>query len=97
MVWLAAAIVGVGFVCGLVLRLVAFVVVGSIIVAMLVLVGAAHGSQHLLLDFVVALIGVQVGYVLGMLARARLLQPLFRTQERRKSHADSGYSRHIGR
>jgi hypothetical protein len=70
MYWLAAGLFFIGAVCGATIRLMVFVVVvlGAAIIA--IAVGFSHGAGAAILDAVLAVVALQVGYVAGLLLRA---------------------------
>jgi hydrogenase/urease accessory protein HupE len=93
MIWLSAGFVILGILCGLALRLVPFIVV--LLAALFTVIGVelARGDNSALLDALVTVAALQVGYVLGLVLRAAL----HRSSVPDSNAADrpSGFLRHL--
>jgi hypothetical protein len=93
MIWLSAGFVILGILCGLALRLVPFIVV--LLAALFTVIGVelALGDNSALLDALVTVAALQVGYVLGLVLRAAL----HRSSVPDSNAADrpSGFLRHL--
>ena len=72
MIWLSAGFVILGILCGVALRLVPFILV--LLAAVLAVIGVelARNDDGALLDALVTVVALQVGYVLGLVLRAAL-------------------------
>jgi len=72
MIWLSAGFVVLGILCGLALRLVPFILV--LLAAALAVIGVelARGDNGAVLDALVTVVALQVGYVMGLVLRATL-------------------------
>ena len=66
--WLALGCVLFGAVCGAILRFLPFLAIAAITVVLLLGIGAAAG--HAGLAAVTGIVGLQIGYGLGVIARA---------------------------
>jgi hypothetical protein len=67
---LLAGIVILGVILGLAFRFLSFAIVAVIVVAVVTIGSSATATGAMLLNAVLAAVGLQVGYVLGLVARA---------------------------
>lgn len=93
MIWLSAGFVVLGVLCGLALRLVPFIVV--LLAAVLAVIGVklAEGDKGAVLDALVTVVALQVGYVLGLVLRAALHRS--RVPHSNAIDRPSGFLRHL--
>lgn len=93
MIWLSAGFVILGILCGLALRLVPFVLV--LLAAVLAVVGVelARGDSGAVLDALVTVMALQMGYVLGLVLRAALQRS--RVPDSNAADRPSGFLRHL--
>jgi hypothetical protein len=75
MYWFIAALLVLGAICGATVRLMVFVVVLVGAAAIAAASGAAHGGWTVVVDAVVAIACLQVGYVAGLVLRAKRPSP----------------------
>jgi hypothetical protein len=69
MAWLLAGIVIFGAMLGLAFRFLFFAVILGLVVAIVIVKSWSAGVEQTLLNGVLAAVGLQVGYVLGLVAR----------------------------
>lgn len=74
--WLALGCLLLGAACGAVFRLLSFLAIAAVLVAVLLASGAASG--HALAATIIVIVGLQVGYGLGVIARAAVRNYLSR-------------------
>lgn len=70
MYWLVAGLILIGAVCGATIRLMVFI--GVLLCAAVIAVSVAHGWGAAMLDAVIAVVTLQIGYAAGFVLRAAI-------------------------
>jgi hypothetical protein len=84
MLWIAAGFFALGLVCGAVFRLPFFVAVLFVSAVVIVASDLARGTPTVLLDMLVGIVALQVGYGIGVGARALVYSRKRRRETRRQ-------------